>query len=344
MLEVSFEDACLMKNFLEKILPKKEDSEFLVIEAGLERITAASFKVVPSAEISIPKLLGVGKKDNFNEENFAATTTEALKTLEAIVTKLPKKVLLGVSGSGAKTATVVAKVTRAEPNKAVTEEEMEEILTRSAGSQDPLGEVEKKDYKLFFSTVVWANIDGAKIINPVGSHGTEMEVSCFHAYKKTVDLENWDRYLVDSSFEIGKVIPTAYALSKIIIKNGIQSLILIRISDNKTEVSFITEANIAEVASFDIGFKQMEVWPQAISILFAEVSLPRGLPDVIWIYPEGAEEMGEKVRTALSEINWKQDFKREIPNIKIGQKPEGFTVEDTPLIALGMEGVSSGLA
>lgn len=337
-----------MKNFLDKILPPsaswpKKDSEFLVIEAGLERVTAAAFKIVPSDQVAIPKLMGVGKKDNFSEETFSQTTTEALKTLEPIVTRLPKKVLLGVSGSGTKTATVVAKVQRSEPTKAVTEEEVAETLSRSASSQDPFSAAEKEEYKLFFSSVVWANIDGAKIINPVGSHGTEMEVSCFHAFKKTTDLEKWDKYLVDSGFEISKIIPTAFALSKIIIKNGIQSLILIRISENKTEVSFLTDSNIAEVASFDLGFKEMELWPQAISVLFAEVTLPKGLPDVIWIYPEGKEEIGEKVRTALSEINWKQDFKKEIPNIKIGQKPEGFTVEDTPLISLGMEGVTSGL-
>ena len=39
---------------------------------------------------------------------------------------------------------------------------------------------------------------------------------------------------------------------------------------------------------------------------------------------------------------WKQDFKREIPNVKLGQKPEGFSVEDTPLISLGMEGLNGG--
>lgn len=333
-----------MKNILNKVLPKKEDDSFLVIEAGLESLTTAVFKLSSQNEITVPKLMGLSRKANFNENDFAALATESLKALEGIVGMLPKKVLLGVSGSATKTATVVARVQRAEPNKQVSEEEVREILERSAASQTPSDRLEGGSYKLFFSSVVWANIDGAKITNPVGSKGTEMEVSCFHAYKKTADLERWDKYLTDSSFEIYKILPTAFALSKIIIRNGIQSLILIRVSENKTEVSFISETNIAEVSSFDIGSEQMDLWPSAISILFTEISLPKGLPDVIWIYPEGKDTVGEKIRTALSEINWKTDFKREIPNIKIGQKPEGFSVEDTPLISLSMEGVSSGIA
>jgi hypothetical protein len=325
-----------MKLNLNQFFPKKEPEDFLVIDVGLQKLTAAVFR----PDSSVPKLMGLGKRAEMTTENSFDLLAETLKSVEAIVTKLPKKVLLGVSGVGTKTATIVAKVNRQDPNRVVTEEELQEILMRSQGAQSPLSDSEKGEYKLFFSSVVWANIDGAKITNPVGSKGSEMEVSCFHAYKKSADLEAWDQRLTDSGFSIQKVVPTAFALSKIIIRNGIQSLILIRISEHVTEVSFITDTNIAEIATFDIGYGDLKLWTQAISILFAEVKLPKGLPDVIWVYPEGKEEVGERVRTKLLDINWKTDFKREIPNVKLGQKPEGFSAEDTPLISLGMEGIN----
>ncbi len=318
--------------------------EFIVIDIGLQRLTAAVFKPSAVGPTIVPKLMGLSRKTGLDEENVFALTSDALKTVESIVMHLPKKVLLGVSGLGSKTATVVARVQRADSTKPITEYELQEILEKSAQSQTLFSVEEQKDYKLFFSSVVWANIDGAKINNPVGSRGSSMEVSCFHAYKKTNELDNWDRQLQDMGLEIKKIIPAAFALSKIIIRNGIQSLILIRISEEKTEVSFITDTNIAEIATFDLGYENLDLWTQAISILFTEVNLPKGLPDVIWVYPEGKEEVGERVRTNLLEINWTRDFKREIPNVKLGQKPEGFSVEDTPLISLGMEGISSGLA
>lgn len=324
-------------------LSQKEDQDFMVIDIGLQRLTAAVFKPFDVGGTIVPKLMGLGRKTDLTSENFPAVTTAALKNLEAVVATLPKKVMLGVSGLGTKTATVVARTQRSETNKPISEEEMSEILIRSAASQNPLNESDQKDYKLFFSAVVWANVDGAKIINPVGSRGAGMEVSCFHAYKKTTELEGWDKFLTDGGFEIKKIVPTAFALSKIIIRNGIQSLILIRISENQCEVSFIIDTNIVEIATFDLGYEDLPLWAKAISILFTEVNLPKGLPDVIWVYPEGKEEIGERVRTSLLEIDWKKDFKREIPNVKLGQKPEGFSVEDTPLISLGMEGVSSGL-
>src|SRR5258708_221171 len=117
-----------MKNFLDKVLPKKEDGSFLVVEAGLESITTAVFKLSSQNDIAVPKLMGVSRKTNFNENDFASLATDSLKTLEDIVGPLPKRVLLGVSGSATKTATVVARVQRAEPTNAVTEDEVKEIL------------------------------------------------------------------------------------------------------------------------------------------------------------------------------------------------------------------------
>jgi hypothetical protein len=329
-----------MNSFLQNLIPtKKIPSDFLVIEEGLERVTAGVFKPDNPRP---PKLMGIGRKTGLTGNNFTELTVEALKTAEQVVGTLPKKVILGLSGEMSKTATIVARAKRQEPNKAITDEEIQEILQKSLTTQSPLSDIEQKDYKLYYSSVVWAHIDGARTVDPIGKKGTEIEVSCFHAFQKSSHLEMWDRFLSDSSLEIIKIIPTVFPLSNIIIRNGIQSLILLRVAAKKTEVTFIAETNIAEILTFDLGFENLDLWVKAVSIVFTEVKLPKGLPDVLWIYPEGKEEVSEKIRTKLLDIDWKKDFKREIPNVKLGQKPVGFSAEDTSVIALSMEGMQNG--
>lgn len=329
-----------MKSILKKILPhKKEKENFLVVDIGLDRLTVAVFKpeVATGRTAMTPRLLGLSRSEGLGDKSFQEILTTSLNSLTAIVGPLPKKVLLGVSGFGVFTATVVARYQRPDPNKTITEEEITQVLEKSA--DQVVLDQKTPDLKLFFSSVTWASTDGAKIVNPVGSKGADVEVSCFHSFKSDTELRVWDQVLTDSGFEIQKIVPTAFALSKIIIRNGIQNLIMMRVSEGRCEISFITDTNIAEIAAFDLGFKDHELLTQAVEILLAEIKLPKGIPDVIWIYPEGKEEPVQRIRTSLLEINWQKDFGRSIPNIRLGQKPEGFSLDDTPLIALGLEAV-----
>lgn len=325
-----------MKKLLHRILSKKEDPNFLALEIGLESVTAATF--APQKD-SAPRLLGMSRKLGLTADNLPDLISQALDSLAFIVTPLPTKVLVGVTGAGVKTATVVAKYQRPEPTKTITDEELAQVLEKSTTQVHFDTKDGSPNLKHFFSSVLWGHVDGARIVNPIGSKGEEVEVSCFHAYKDGGELDLIDKTLTDLNLSIKKVVPTAFALSRIIIRNGIHSLIILRVSEKLTEATFIADHNVAEIVSFNLGFNSHTIWGSALAVLMEEVKLPKGIPDSIWIYPEGKEESGERIRTALSEINWKKDFKREIPNIRIGQKPEGFGIEETPLLALSLEGI-----
>src|SRR3989344_4711204 len=116
-----------MKFNLDQFLPKKEDPDFLVLDVGLQRLTGAVFRTTP-AKPAVPKLMGLGRKIQPEGTELTDLLPETLKTIETIVSSLPKKVLLGVSGFGTKTATIVAKVERPDSSKPVSEEELQEIL------------------------------------------------------------------------------------------------------------------------------------------------------------------------------------------------------------------------
>src|SRR3990167_11134411 len=134
-----------------KLVPsrKKKGKEFLVIEIGLGRVSAAIYR----GGETHPHLVSVGRKEFSSYENIFNAALEAVDALAAISNKIPKKAILGVTDGVLRTTTTVARYERPNPKEPVDPEEAGKVLEQISAS------VKADDMKVFFSVVASAKID-----------------------------------------------------------------------------------------------------------------------------------------------------------------------------------------
>lgn len=314
--------------FIPKIIPKKDKkhSRFVVLDVGLGRVNVAIFDVT----LEGPKFVGVGRRSFTQADTLLDATLEATDALGAIVDELPKVAILGVSGGKLETLANIAKYSREKPEKPIDKNEVESVI-------DKIAQEDKKNLKIFFSTVTSAKIDGAKVTNPIGIKGDKIEANCFVAYKPSDELSVYDQIIDELELKPEKIVPTSFALSQMVNKNIPDNSLLLRISQGKTEAAQIFEGNLIKVENFNLGSEQLEFYSYAIeAILDKQKDNERST--YLWLYADSDEVNLVEVEENLTKIDWKKkfDLKEEL-KIERAKSENNFGVADMGLLALSLQ-------
>ncbi len=312
--------------FLKLPFSKESNKEFLLIEIGLGTINMARLLVEPE-----PKTAEVSRKAFSSIDSMFNASLEAIDSLAGLVENIPKKAILGVSGGPIKTETTVAQYTRPDPKDPITSEEVEKVLEKVSSEQD------YPNFKLFFSTIASATIDGTRVSNPIGIKGEKAALSCFIAYKKPEELAVFDKLIDEIDMELTKIIPTSFAVAKIMLQKGTENAILIRVDNLKSEAVFITKSHVSEIFQFDLGASSPEHFLFGVEVALEKFK-KEGSPDLIWLYPDSQNVELDSLKEKLESFSWKEAGLEQVPKIQIAEKTSGQA--DTGLEALTMEAIS----
>ncbi len=308
---------------------KPKNTDFLVIEIGLERIACGIFK----DEEGVPKLSGIGRKKYSSREEIFNSTLEALDALSAISEKIPQNGVLGVSGGSLQTTTTIAHYTRPKPNNPITVKETEHVI------KEVVERLETTEKKILFSSIASAKIDGAKVTNPVGLKGKEVEFSCFVAFVDGSELELFNRIVDEIEFKVKKIVPTSFAVVKVLETKNVENALLIRCGENKSELTIISEGQIAEIFPVDLGIADKQFlkfsWEAALKNIEK-----KNLLSLVWVFGDHEEANLEEMKQELEKFPWRETIGVEKPpTIEIAESIENFSPSDMGLYSLGKEGI-----
>ncbi len=314
--------------FIPNIIPKKDKkhSRFVVLDIGLGRVNIAIFDTTPEG----PKFVGVGRRSFGAADTILDATLEATDALGAIVDELPTVAIVGVSGGKLDTISTIAKYTREKPKQAIDKNEAASVLEKVSAE-------EKENLKIFFSTITSANIDGAKITNPIGVKGEKAEVNCFIAFKPEEDLKIYDQIIDELELKPEKIIPTSFAVTSMVSKDLTGNTLLLRIGQTKTEAAQVHSGNLIKVTNIDLGAEQIDFYPFALEALL-EKQNPEERSSLIWLYADTDEVNLVDIEEKLVAVDWKEkfDLKEEI-KIERATGENNFGQSDMGLLALSLQ-------
>ncbi len=315
-------------SFLKIPRRKKEPKDFLLIEIGLEVVNIAKLSLEPD-----PKIEEVGRKKFSTLNEMFNASLEAMDELAGKISDIPKKAILGVSGGPIKTETTVAQYTRPEPNDGISEEEIEKVLEEVSSKEKP------GDLKLFFSTIASATVDGTKVSNPTGIKGEKAALSCFIAYKHPGELEVFDKLIDEIDMELEKIIPTSFAVAKVMLKKGNESSLMWRLGAGRSEVASLSKGHIDRIIQFDLGASNSELLLVGFEMVLEDL-VKEVKPDLIWLYPDSRGIDLSEIKEKLSEFPWKDFGFDKAPHIGIAKEEGDEEPEDIGLSALSSEATS----
>jgi cell division protein FtsA len=125
-----------------------------------------------------------------------ATAAKAIDAAFEQAGRGAEQVIVGIAGELVKGTTTTTTLTRSNPNQAISESELRDIITRA--QSEILKKSRKElawetgyaeiDVELVNSAVVSVKIDGYKVSNPIGFQGRQVEVSIYTSYAPNVHL------------------------------------------------------------------------------------------------------------------------------------------------------------
>jgi cell division ATPase FtsA len=324
---------------------KQKLDNFLILEIGLEKVTAAVFEkptggFTSSAsasedskeEVSFkgPHLVGIGRKNVPTTMDLLDSISEAMEAVSAIVKDIPQSTVLGVNASDMETVTTVVKYQRPDPQSKIEVNEIEQVIEHSGKEKAP------SDKKLFFATVTSTLIDGTLVANPVGLTGENLEVSCFNAFKPEQELSVYAKLVEELDLKLQKIVPTSYAVARGMIKSGVKEAILLWVGLESTEVTFVSNAHVVGIRSLALGSNNPNFWMTGVEVVLEEFKEHHPWPQAIKAYGEASGL--EKVRPELLTFPWTKKFELDhFPKIEIVHYQQIGLESDLGIAALSLE-------
>ena len=246
-------------------------STILGLDIGTEFVKAVLAKPVKKGDL---KILGVGKakQSEGNMYNGAiadipavvATCEEALNEVESEAGERANLTVVGVAGELIKGNTTTVRYTRKNPNKPITEAEINEIIKKV---QQKSGEVAKKtvaletgnnnvEVRLINSAIVSLTIDGYKISNPVGFKGSDIVIQFYTAFAPLIHVAAIEKVCAELNLDLLTVAVEPFAVCRACLGDDLDSSfsgIVMDIGGGTTDIAIVEDGGVEGTKMFSIG-------------------------------------------------------------------------------------------
>lgn len=257
----------------------KEDG-IISLDIGTEVVRAALFTIEEKhgmgGEITAKRAIihGYGEiKQNFSNIQTGAITDIAsvISNCQKAISKAsnesgisPSKIVMGIAGEFVKGGISNISYKRENPNSKINLSELRNIVHKLQWKA--FAEIRKKlsdetgyaeiDTRLIGTTIVNINIDGYKVVNPLGFQGKVVEMSIFNSFAPIVHSNSLSNIANDLGLELLSIISEPYALSRCIdSEESKTSAIFIDIGGSTTDIAIISKGIIIGTKMFAIGGK-----------------------------------------------------------------------------------------
>ncbi|GAB4140176.1 MAG: hypothetical protein Fur0024_1150 [Patescibacteria group bacterium] len=178
---------------------------------------------------------------------------EILENVE--IDEMPKEAVFGISGEHifGKTDSLIYE--RKKPNLSISYDEIADIvaMTEEKVKKDLLLKNFSQNFELVNSAVVFVNIDGYEIKNPIGFEGKILKAGVFNAFAPLVQLSAIQSVAERIGFRSFNILVNSYSLSQSINLPENFSGFIVDVGHNITSFAYIKSGILNEIKSFSIG-------------------------------------------------------------------------------------------
>jgi cell division protein FtsA len=212
-----------------------------------------------------------------------ATAAKAIDAAFEQAGRGAEQVIVGIAGELVKGTTTTTTLTRSNPNQAISESELRDIITRA--QSEILKKSRKElawetgyaeiDVELVNSAVVSVKIDGYKVSNPIGFQGRQVEVSIYTSYAPNVHLGALQSIVDGLDLDLISVATEPYAVARCLgdVESGDISSIFIDVGGGTTDIAVVRGGGLEGTKMFALGgrvFTKRIMNEQKISFAEAE--------------------------------------------------------------------------
>ena len=246
-------------------------STILGLDIGTEFVKAVMAKPGKKGNLEI---IGIGKakqKDgNMHAGAIAdipaviSTCEQALIQVEDKVGERADQVVVGIAGELVKGNTTTVHYTRKNPNKPISEAEMNDIIKKV---QVNSGEVAKKmvaletgndniEVRLINSAIVSLTIDGYKVMNPVGFKGSDVAILIYTAFAPLIHVAAIEKVCAELNLDLLAVAVEPFAVCRACLGDDPDSSfsgIVMDIGGGTTDIAVVDDGGVEGTKMFSIG-------------------------------------------------------------------------------------------
>ena len=243
----------------------------LALDIGTEFVKAIIARPSKRSDIEI---LGVGRSKQLDGSMYAgaiadipavvAACEEAVDQAEKQSGENANLTVVGVAGELIKGNTTTVNYTRKNPNKPITESEMNEIIKKV---QEKSGEVARKtvaletgnenvEVRLINSAIVSLTIDGYKIMNPVGFKGSDIVIQFYTAFAPLIHVAAIEKVCAELNLDLLTLAVEPFAVCRACLGDNSESSlssIVLDIGGGTTDVAVIEDGGVEGTKMFSIG-------------------------------------------------------------------------------------------
>ena len=246
-------------------------STILALDIGTEFVKAVLARPAKKGNLEI---LGVGKARQVEGNMHAGAVAdipavvsvceEALIEVEKQAGERANLTVVGIAGELIKGNTTTVNYSRKNPNKPITNAEMEQIIKKV---QRKSGEVAKKtvaletgnenvEVRLINSAIVSLTIDGYKISNPIGFKGSDIVIQFYTAFAPLIHVAAIEKVCAELNLDLLTVAVEPFAVCRACLGDDVESSfsgIVMDIGGGTTDIAVVEDGGVEGTKMFGIG-------------------------------------------------------------------------------------------
>lgn len=246
-------------------------STILALDIGTEFVKAILARPAKKGNLEI---LGVGKSRQVEGNMHAGAVADipavvsvcedALVQVEEQAGERANLTVVGIAGELIKGNTTTVNYARKNPNKPITDAEMEQIIKKV---QQKSGEVAKKtvaletgnenvEVRLINSAIVSLTIDGYKISNPIGFKGSDVVIQFYTAFAPLIHVAAIEKVCAELNLDLLTVAVEPFAVCRACLGDDLESSfsgIVMDIGGGTTDVAVVEDGGVEGTKMFGIG-------------------------------------------------------------------------------------------
>lgn len=246
-------------------------STILALDIGTEFVKAILARPNKKGNLEV---LGVGRARQVEGNMHAGAVADipavvsvcedALVQVEEQAGERANLTVVGIAGELIKGNTTTVNYSRKNPNKPITDAEMEQIIKKV---QQKSGEVAKKtvaletgnenvEVRLINSAIVSLTIDGYKISNPIGFKGSDVVIQFYTAFAPLIHVAAIEKVCAELNLDLLTVAVEPFAVCRACLGDDLESSfsgIVMDIGGGTTDVAVVEDGGVEGTKMFGIG-------------------------------------------------------------------------------------------
>ncbi len=246
-------------------------STILALDIGTEFVKAILARPTKKGNLEI---LGVGKARQVEGNMHAGAVADipavvsvcedALVQVETQAGERANLTVVGIAGELIKGNTTTVNYSRKNPNKPITDAEMEQIIKKV---QQKSGEVAKKtvaletgnenvEVRLINSAIGSLTIDGYKISNPIGFKGSDVVIQFYTAFAPLIHVAAIEKVCAELNLDLLTVAVEPFAVCRACLGDDLESSfsgIVMDIGGGTTDVAVVEDGGVEGTKMLGIG-------------------------------------------------------------------------------------------